>query len=366
MTTDLMAAADATAAPDEFAARVLAAGLGGLETLAVHLGATLGWYRALADHGPLTSPELAALTDSHERYAREWLEHQAASGYLTVEDAAAPATARRFRLHAGAAAVLADPDSLVHTAPLARMIAASGKAVDDIARAYREGGGVSWEQLGAHARESQSAFNRPLFLHRLAQELIPAVPDLHARLSQGARVADVGTGEGWSAIGLARAYPQVEVAGYDIDGPSIAAARRHAAAHGVADRVSFEHVDAATVPGGGAFDVVTAFECVHDMPDPVAVLAAMRRMVTDDGYVLVADERTAEVFRPAADAVERLLYGFSLTVCLPDGLSTAGSVGTGTVMRLDTLRAYARSAGFADVEVLPIEHDLLRFHRLTV
>lgn len=357
--TDLFTAADAAADAETFSSRVMAAALGGMETIAIHLGARLGWYGALREHGPLSPGELAAATDTQERYAREWLEHQAASGYLDVDG-------ERFRLHAGAGEVLADPDSLVYLAPLGRMMAATGKAIDEIAAAYRDGGGVSWERLGSDARESQAALNRPMYLQALAQEIVPAVPELHERLLGAARVADVGTGEGWSAIGLAAGFGGVRVDGFDVDAASVEASRRHAAAYGVNDRVAFHHADVATLDVVAGYDVVTAFECVHDMPDPVGVLAAMRRMAAPGGYVLVMDERTADRFGPEAGPVERMLYGFSLTVCLPDGLSTPGSVGTGTVMRLDTLREYAQAAGFSDVEVLPVEHDMFRFHRLVL
>ena len=183
-------------------------------------------------------------------------------------------------------------------------------------------------------------------------------------LRDGGRVADIGCGDGWSSIGIARAYPAVTVDGYDVDADSVEAARRHAAAEGMGDRVRFTLVDAASVPTSGDYDLVAAFECIHDLPDPVGVLRSARRMVKPGGTVLVMDERVPEAFTGPGDSVEQLMYGISMLVCLPDGLSHDGSVGTGTVMRPDTLRRYARDAGFADIEVLPIEHDMFRFYRL--
>jgi SAM-dependent methyltransferase len=171
---------------------------------------------------------------------------------------------------------------------------------------------------------------------------------------------------GWSSIGIARAYPNARVDGYDIDEPSIEQARRNATEAGVADRIHFEVADAGQLgaDSAGVYNLAIALECVHDMPDPVAVLAAMRRMVRPDGTVLVMDERVGEEFTVPGDDVERLMYGFSLTCCLPDGLATRPSVGTGTVMRPPTLRRYAREAGFAGVDVLPIENPFLRFYEL--
>lgn len=369
-TTDM----DATPAPtatgttaDEFASRLLGAVLGAQEVQAVYLGEQLGWYRALAGAGPLTSTELAGRTGTAERYAREWLEHQAVCGYLTVGDPGAGPTERRYVLPPGHAEVLTDEDSLAYVAPLARFVTAAGRHLDSIAEAYRTGEGVSWERFGDEAREAQAAANRPLFLHQLGQEILPSLPDVHARLTAGGRVADLGCGAGWSSIGIALAYPQVTVDGFDVDAPSVEMARRFAAEAGVADRVRFHASDGATLgpgEGAGAYDAVFAFECVHDLSDPTGFLAAMGRLAGPDGVVIVMDERTEKRFTAPASETERLFYGYSLTCCLPDGLSRRPSVGTGTVMRPDTLAAYATDAGFGTVEVLPVENDFFRFYRL--
>ncbi|HEX6312411.1 MAG TPA: methyltransferase domain-containing protein [Acidimicrobiia bacterium] len=349
---------------DAFAERVFAAVLGAQDVHAIYLGDRLGWYRALAEHGPLTSVELAERTASNERYAREWLEHQAVGGYVTVDDVDAAATERRYTLPEGHAEVLTDEDSLTFLAPLARFIGGVGFHLDKIAAAYRDGGGVSWAELGEDPREAQAAVNRPLFLHQLGQEILPAIPDVHDRLRSGGRAADVGCGAAWSAIGIARSYPEVTVDGFDIDEPSIEMGRRNAVEYGVADRVQLHVSDGAAAEPAGGYNAVFAFECIHDMPDPVSVLASMRRLAGDDGAVVVMDERTEDRFTAPGTDVERLFYGYSLTCCLPDCLSSEPSEGTGTVMRTDTLADYARRAGFDGVEVLPIEHETFRFYRL--
>lgn len=328
---------------------------------AAYLGDRLGFYRALAAE-PLTSPELAARTGTAERYAREWLEHQAVAGVLTVDDAGSAPDERRFRLPAGHAEVLTDVLSPNHVLPLARMVAGVGQHMDALVGAYRSGGGVSWTDFGTDARESQAAANRPLFLGALPREYLPSVPAIREVLRLGGRVADVGCGFGWSAIGLALAHPGITVDGYDVDQPSITEARRNALEAGVAERVRFHCADAATAEGH--YDLVTAFECIHDMPAPVGVLATMRRIAAPDGVVLVVDERVAETFTAPGDEVEQMMYGWSITCCLPDGLAHTPSVGTGTVMRPETLRRYAREAGYADIEILPIEDDFFRFYRL--
>lgn len=364
--SDLMATPRPDAPAEVVAERLVSAAIGAMELMAVYLGDRLGWYRALADHGPLSSVELARLTGTAERYAREWLEHQAASGYLDVDDVAGQATERAYRLHAGAAEAMTDPDSLNHVAPVSGFLAAAGRVAPRLLDAYRTGGGVPWAEFGADARQAQAALNRPLFLHQLAQEVVPALPELHERLLAGARVADIGCGEGWSAIGLARAFPRVVVDGYDVDEPSVVAARRHASSSGVAERTTFATADAGALGADlrGTYDVVAAYECVHDMGDPVGVLAGMRELAAPGGYVLVMDERTEESFTAPAGPAERMFYGYSLICCLPDGLSHDGGVGTGTVLRPSTLEAYARDAGFSAVEVLPVEHEMFRFYRL--
>ena len=352
-----------TPAAEEFSERLFAAVLGTQLVQAAYLGDRLGYYRALAT-GSYTSAELAARTATAERYTREWLEHQAVAGVLTVDNPDAATGERRFRLPAGAAEVLTDVLSPNHVLPLARMAAGFGKHLDALVTAYRSGGGVPWAQFGVDARESQAAANRPLFLGAVPREYLPSIPAIRALLERGGRVADVGCGYGWSAIGIALAHPGVTVDGFDVDGPSVEAARQNAVEAGVADRVRFHHADAGTPGDEGRYDLVTAFECVHDMPHPAGVLAAMRRMAAPGGVVLVMDERVAETFTAPGDEVEQMMYGWSITCCLPDGLAHAGSVGTGTVMRPDTLRTYAREAGFADVEVLPIDDVFFRFYRL--
>ena len=359
MTTTYDPAADRLTT-EQFADKIFDAVLGAAQVQALYLGDRLGWYRVLAEEGPLTAAELAHRTGTVERYAREWLEHQAVSGIVAADLNQEPV---RFALPREYVEVLVNPDSTSYMAPMARFFAATGVRLPDLMEAYRNGGGVSWEQLGTDAREAQGAINRPMFLHQLTSEMLPQAPGLHRLLQAGARVADVGCGEGWSAIGLALGYPACEIDGYDIDQPSITAAKRNAAGHGVAERVSFAVADAAGLPPA-SYDAVFAFECIHDLPDPVAVLSTMRRIAKPGAPVVVMDERTADAFNPDAGPVEELLYGYSIVCCLPDGMSHGDSAATGTVMRASTLDGYARSAGFDGAIPLGIEHDFFRFYRL--
>jgi SAM-dependent methyltransferase len=347
--------------------RLFEATLGAMDLFGVYLGDRLGLYRALADAGPLTSSGLAEAAGVHERYAREWLEQQAATGILEVDDAGADPLKRQFSLPEGHDEALLDETSLNYAAPFARAFAGAVRPLDALVVAYRSGEGVPYEDYGVDLYEGQEAFTRPLFTHLLGQEWLPAVSDVHARLGAEppARVADVACGCGWSSIGIARAYPFVRVDGIDLDAASIEKARENLAATDVADRVTFHERDAADPALASQYDLVTIFEALHDMSYPVDVLRALRGMLSEGGSVIVGDERTEDSFQAPASELERLYYGFSILHCLPVGMVGEDPAGTGTVIRTDTVRRYAADAGFSGFEVLPIENDFWRFYRLT-
>ena len=359
---------DPTTRRDALASRLFEATLGLMDLGAIHIGDRLGLYRGLERLGPATAAELAVETRTQERYIREWLEQQAVSGLLEVDDAARPAAERRYALPPGHAEVLVDPESLSTMTPLAQFGIGVIQAMPALLEAYRTGGGVSWGAFGADVREAQAAQNRPAFLRLLGQEWLPAVPDLHARLQADppARVADVACGAGWSAIGIARAYPKVRVDGLDLDAPSIELAQANVAKAGLASRITLAVRDAADPTLAGRYDLVTIFESLHDMSRPVDVLRACRQLLAPRGSVLVVDERVADAFVAPGDPVERLMYGFSVLCCLPAGLAEQPSAGTGTVMRTATLQRYAAEAGFGRAEVLPVANDLFRFYRLRI
>ena len=338
--------------------------LGTFNALTVSLGDQLGLYDELHHRGPLTYDELAAGAGIDPRYAREWLEQQTVAGILTCDDPSLPADQRRYSVPEEHVPVIADQDDLSFFRPFLNAAAAAAQQLPALVEAYRTGEGVPWHRYGDLMRSAQGLGNRPLFLNVLGQEWLPSIPDVHARLVAGGRVADVGCGDGWSTVGMALAYPEITVDGFDIDKASVDAANSTAASYGLSDRVRVHLVDAAVVEGHPGYDLVTAFECVHDMGDPVSVLGHMRRIANEGGAVVVMDERVPDEFTGHGDPVEQLFYGFSTLVCLPDGLSHDGSVGTGTVMRVDTLRRYAEEAGFSRLEVLPIEHETFRFYRL--
>jgi 2-polyprenyl-3-methyl-5-hydroxy-6-metoxy-1,4-benzoquinol methylase len=351
---------------DALVGRLFEATLAAFDLLSIHLGDELGLYRALAERGPQSPPELASAAGIARRYAREWLEHQAVAGLLDVDDAVADADRRRYSLPAGYEEVLVDPANPSSMTATAQWLVGGGKSMPDLLEAYRTGGGVPWDRH-QDVVVAQDRTNRPQFTHSLTQDWLPALGDIDARLrEQGGRIADVACGTGWSTIALARGYPKARVDGLDLDAGSIrtAQARLASEAADVADRVSFQARDAGDPGLAGRYDLALILEAVHDMAHPVPVLAAVRGLLAPGGALLVADEKVGESFHAPGDEVERIMYSYSVLFCLPNTLAEAESVATGTVLRPDRMRELAAEAGFSSVTILPVEHDAFRFYRL--
>jgi 2-polyprenyl-3-methyl-5-hydroxy-6-metoxy-1,4-benzoquinol methylase len=352
-----------TARRDALVERLFGATIGTLELFGVYLGDRLGLYAALSGSDALSPDELARRAGIAPRYAREWLEQQAVAGILDVDGA--NDGERRYRLPAEHAEVLVAPQSAFYLAPFASLLASIGGVLPELLDAYRTGRGVPFSRYGADLRDGQAAINRPAFTLEMA-DWVATMPDVDARLKSDppARIADVGCGAGWSTIALARAFPKANVEGIDLDEASIADARRNAAEAGMADAVTLHVRDAADPAAKGVYDLACMFEALHDTPRPVEVLAALHQMLRDDGSMLLADERVADSFTAPGDELERMMYGWSITHCLPAAMVDQPADPTGTVLREPTVRDLAAQAGFASVEVLPIENDFFRFYRL--
>jgi pimeloyl-ACP methyl ester carboxylesterase/2-polyprenyl-3-methyl-5-hydroxy-6-metoxy-1,4-benzoquinol methylase len=342
--------------------RLTDATIGALELFGVYLGTRLALYQTLHELGPLTSAELAAAAGIDRRYAREWCEQQAVAGMLHVDDPGADEGTRRYRLPAQHAAVLVDTDDPAHVAPFADAVVGVASALDEVVDAYRSGAGVPYAHYGEAFRRGQGGINRPAFSSDLLAWL--AAAGLDQRLARpGSRLADVGCGQGWSTISVARAYPHADVVGYDLDGPSIADARRFAEARGSTAR--FVAADVATLAGDGPFDVVLLLETLHDLAHPVDALRSCRAALHDAGAVLVADEAVADRFTAPGDQLERLMYGWSISHCLPSARVDGTADAIGTVLRADTLRALALEAGFQAATPLDVDAGFFRLYLLT-
>jgi SAM-dependent methyltransferase len=343
--------------------RLFGDAVGALELYTSYLGERLGLYRALAEGGAATSSQLAARTGTTERYVREWLEHHAASELLVVDDPRAEPLARRYWLPPEHIPVLANRDDVRYEACTGVDIVRAGRGLPQLVEAFRAGNApppLPWEP------EGRAEPNRARFINLLGTEWLPAIVDVDVRLraEPPARVLDVACGTGWSSIALAQAYPNIHVDGLDLDHDAIGAARRNAERAGAADRVRFSVVDAADLGGAGGYDLVTIFEALHDMSRPVDALSAARRLLSEDGTLLVVDGLVGEEFTVPASPRERTEYGWSVVSCLPGAMGDPQTAATGAVMRPSVLHQYALQAGFGAVEVLPIHTDYWRFYRL--
>jgi 2-polyprenyl-3-methyl-5-hydroxy-6-metoxy-1,4-benzoquinol methylase len=349
--------------PEALTGRLFRDMAGALELLTVYLGERLGLYQALYADGPATSGELAARTGTDERYIREWLEHQAASGLLDVDDPASGPLDRRYGLPPGHAPVLADAGDVRYQAFNGVEIVRAARWMPQVFEAFRSGGAPPPQPW---APEGRPEFNRAVFLNLLAKQWLPAITDVDLRLrgEPPARVADLACGTGWSSIAMAQAYPLISVDGFDLDADAVQAARRHAEEAGLADRVTFTVADASGPGVSGRYDLVTILEGLHDMSRPADALRTARGMLRAPGCVIVADERVEDEFTAPASIEEQYHYAWSVVACLPAVMGDPETAATGAVLRPATLRRYALEAGFGDLEVLPVEAGMLRLYRL--
>lgn len=345
---------------EAFVQRFTDATNGAFDVATAYLGLRLGLYRSLRDDGPATPAELAVRTGTNERLVREWLEQQAATEVL---EATRDGKTWRFALPEEHAAVLLDPMALDGMGGTVLAQVATLAITPRLVDVFRTGDGVPFAGYDQDMIEGQGASTRPIYANELAS-WFAAIPDVMSRLASGTgRILDIGCGVGWSSVTAARIFPKARVDGVDLDAASIAAARGNAERESVTDRVTFEVRDASTLAGAG-YDVALMFEMLHDLAHPVAALRAARESLGPGGVVLVADEITGDEFAGPADENDRRHYGWSVLHCLPASMTEPDSAATGTVIRASTVRAYANEAGFASVEILPVESVAFRLYLL--
>src|SRR3954451_5774306 len=252
-------------------------------TALVLIGDKLGLYRAMADSQPVTSAELAERTGTRERYVREWLCQQAASGYVTYD-----AERGTFRLPPEQAMALADEDSPAFIPGAFQLVAAMVKDEPHITERFRTGEGFGWHEHDHDLFEGTERFFRPGYLGHLVAEWLPSLEGVVPRLQAGAHVADIGCGHGASTILMAQAFPASTFVGSDYHEGSVESARRAAERAGVADRVQFEVASAQTF-GGGPYDLVCVFDALHDMGDPVSASRHVHEQLRPDGTWMVVE-----------------------------------------------------------------------------
>jgi SAM-dependent methyltransferase len=336
-----------------------------LETTTVYLGVKLGLYQTLYDLGEATVTQFAGAAGVHRRYAREWLEQQAVSGLIDAVEVADDPYRTTFQLPPAHVPVLLEEESPLFLAPASMFMAGIGAVLPQLLEAFRTGAGVPFAAYGEDISAGIAMLSRPMFHHGLTESWLSTMPDIKERLARDhATVLDLGCGRGWSTITLAEAFPTARVHGLDLDPDSVEEARRNAHQRGLAGRVVFTCADAASLAGQGPFNLACVFEALHDMADPVGVLAAVRPLLAADGAVLIGDEKVADTFTAPGDVVERFNYVASVLHCLPATRAEGARVEAGTVLRAGTVATYAREAGYRSVQVLEVDHDLWRFYRL--
>jgi SAM-dependent methyltransferase len=310
----------------------------------VRIGCRLGLFESLHRDGPATAAVLANRLGLAERYVREWALAQAANGYLTYDAAEA-----RFSLSPEQAMIFAIPDSPFYMPGAfecaAEMIAGQPK----VEHAFRTGEGVAWGDSSACLFCAVGAFFRPGYVNSIVQAWLPAIDGMVKRLQAGASVADVGCGVGFSTLLMAEAFPNSRFVGYDFHAPSIDQANAHAEAHGLSDRVHFETAPAKEIAGGD-FDLITMFDCLHDMGDPRGCAAHMRTMLKPDGAWMLVEPIAGD--RPEENItspVSRLFYNASTMICVPTSLAQEVGEGLGAQAGEAKLRDVINGAGFTRV-----------------
>ena len=309
----------------------------------VVIGDKLGLYKAMADGAPVRPAELAERTGCHERYLREWLCQQAASGY--VEYDAADAT---FRLPPEQALALAHDDSPAFIPGAFQLIAAIVKDEPHITERFRSGEGFGWHEHDHDLFEGTERFFRPGYLANLVDSWLPSLDGVVEKLEAGAHVADIGCGHGASTTLMAQAYPASTFVGTDYHEGSIDAARRAAERAGVADRITFE-VSAAKALAGGPYDLVCVFDALHDMGDPVGAARHVRTQLADDGTWLVVEPFAGDAVEDNLNPVGRVFYAGSTMLCTPASLSQEVGLALGAQAGERRISEVLHEGGFSRV-----------------
>jgi SAM-dependent methyltransferase len=308
------------------------------------IGDKLGLYKTLAEKGPMNSAELAKATGTSERYVREWLAAQAASGYVEYD-----AGSGNFSMPPEQALALADEDSPVFMGAVGNLVSATFLDEPKIADAFKTGKGVGWNRRSECLFCGTARFFRTGYKHHLVQEWLPALDGVVEKLKRGAKVADVGCGHGWSTVLMAKAFPKSTFIGYDFHPSSIEDAQAHAKTHGVSANTRFE-VGLAKDYSGKDFDLVTCFDCLHDMGDPAGASAHIRKSLKPDGTWMIVEPMAGDTLEQNLNPVGRLYYAGSTMICLPTSLSQEVGAGLGAQAGEKKLREVITSGGFKSVK----------------
>ncbi|MFC7532498.1 methyltransferase [Actinoplanes sp. GCM10030250] len=311
----------------------------------VVMGDRLGYYRDLAAHGPTTPAELAERTGTGEPYAREWLNAQAAGKFVEYD-----AGTRRYTLPAEHAVALTDENSPAFLPGFFQIAHGTARDAYRIIEVARLGSGLGWHEHNDDVHVGCERFFRPSYAANLVSSWLPALDGVVGKLEQGAKVADVGCGHGASTILMAQAYPKSVFTGSDYHPESIATARERASGVRGLERVRFE-VRSATGASGGDYDLVTMFDCLHDMGDPAGAAGHVRDMIAPDGTWMIVEPAAGDHVEDNLNPVGRAYYGFSALLCTPASLSQEPGTALGTQAGPARIREITTAAGFTRFRV---------------
>jgi 2-polyprenyl-3-methyl-5-hydroxy-6-metoxy-1,4-benzoquinol methylase len=311
-----------------------------LSAALIVIGDELGLFKAMADAGPITSAELAKRTETSERYVREWLASMAAGGYVEYD-----AKSEKYILPAEQAFALSVEDSPAFLPGAFQLALGLLSDQPKIKEVFKSGEGMGWHEHDARLFHGTERFFRPNYIANLVSSWIPSLEGVQAKLEKGARVADIGCGHGASTILMAKSYPKSKFSGFDYHEPSIRWAQRAAKEAGVADRATFEVASSKAYPGKD-YDLVTFFDCLHDMGDPVGASKHVRETLAGDGTWMIVEPFAHDRLEQNLNPVGRVFYSASTLVCTPASLSQEGKLGLGAQAGEKRLRDVVTSGGF--------------------
>ena len=311
-----------------------------IHAVMILLGDRLGLYKAMADSRPVTSQELAARAGCHQRYVREWLNSNAASGYVNYDSVAGT-----YTLPPEQALALAVDDSPVFLPGAFQILSACYHDAPKIENAFRTGQGVGWHEHHHDLFHGTERFFRPNYNANLVSSWIPALDGVEAKLLAGAKVADVGCGLGASTILMARSYPKSSFAGFDYHAKSIELAREAARQAGVADRIRFETAPAKSFPGSD-YDFIAFFDCLHDMGDPAGAAAHVQQALKPDGTWMIVEPFAEDTPEANHNPIGRIYYSASTMLCVPASMAQEVGAALGAQAGEQNIRKVVESGGF--------------------
>ncbi len=311
----------------------------------VVMGDELGYYRALAEQGPMTGSQLASHTQTGEAYAREWLNAQAAGRYVEYDPETATYTLPREH-----AIALTDESSPVFLPGFFQIAHGTVRDAPEIIEAARRGDGLGWHEHNSDVHNGTERFFRPGYNANLVSGWLPALEGVTEKLERGGKIADLGCGHGASSVLMAQAFPKATVVGSDYHAQSIETARKRAVEAGVADRLEFE-VAAANAYTGSGYDLVTTFDALHDMGDPIGAARHVYETLADDGTWMIVEPAAGDHVEDNLNPIGRTYYGFSTLLCTPSSLAQEVGLALGTQAGPARIRDVTTSAGFRSFRI---------------